>query len=94
MIVAVTIVLMVQMAIDEIVDVIAMRNRFVSAVRTMYMRCVVSTAIMPAGTGGWVRFVYIQSVLFDDTSGCLVMQVTIVQEVDMVSMLKGGMATV
>ncbi len=40
MIVAVAIVLMVQMPIDEIVDVIAMWNRFVSTVNTMYM-CVV-----------------------------------------------------
>ena len=73
MIVAVAIVLMVQMAIDEIVDVIAMRNRFVSAVRTMNMCFIVSTAIMPAGTGGWVGIVYIQSVLFDYTIGGLVM---------------------
>ena len=73
MIVAVAIVLVVQMAIDEIVDVIAMRNRFVSAVRTMYMCCIVSTAIMPAGTGVWVRIVYIQSVFFDYTIGGLVM---------------------
>ena len=73
MIVAVAIVLVVQMAIDEIVDVIAMWNRFVSAVGAMDMRCIVSAAIMPAGTGGWVRIVYIQCVLLDNTIGGLVM---------------------
>ena len=73
MIVAVAVVRMVQMTIDEIIDVIAMRNRFVSAVRTMDMRCIVSTAIMPAGTGGWVRIVYVQCVLLDNTIGGLVM---------------------
>lgn len=73
MIVAVAIVLMMQMIIDKIVNVIAMRNRFVSAVRTMDMCCIVSTAIMPAGTGSWVSIVYIQSVLLDETSGGLMM---------------------
>ena len=42
MVVAVTIVRMVQMSIDNIVNVVAMRNSFVSAARTVNMSCIVS----------------------------------------------------
>ena len=46
MIVTVIAVGMVQMACNEIVDMVAMRNRFVAAARTMNVSSVVSSAVM------------------------------------------------
>lgn len=43
-IVAMSVVRMVQMTVDQIVDVIAMRNCFVSTIRAMHMTGVVSAA--------------------------------------------------
>jgi len=48
-VVAVIAVGMVKMAIDQIVDVVAVGHRFVSAARTVYVARVVSFATMPLG---------------------------------------------
>jgi len=37
---------MVQMAIDQVVDVVSMRNRFVTAVGAMNVACIVPAALM------------------------------------------------
>lgn len=55
MIVAVSVVLMVQVTVDEIIDVVAVRNRFVSTVRSVHMCRVVPTTDMTASAGTWIH---------------------------------------
>lgn len=69
-IVAVSIVRMVQMAIYQIVNVIAVRYRLMAAVRAMDMRHIVTVANMAPSAGLRIRFVDI--VRFADTARLLV----------------------
>lgn len=86
-IVAVIAVWMVQVPIDEIVDVVAVGHRFVSAARAMYMAGIMSRATVVGRAAGRIRVADFQSVLFDLAVGADVMQVTVVQIVDMVAVL-------
>ncbi len=83
MVVAVSIVLVVQVAIDEVIDVVAVRDRWMSATRSMHMVGRVGRAGMSAGAGGWVLSRDLQDMLFDHSVEGRVMQVSIVEIVDM-----------
>jgi hypothetical protein len=83
MVVAVAIVLVVQVAIDQVIDMVAVRNRRVSASRTVHVVGRVGRAGMSAGAGGWVMSRDLQDMLFDHPVECRVMQVSIVEVVDM-----------
>jgi hypothetical protein len=83
MVVAVTIVLVVQVAIDQVIDMVAVRDRRVSASRSVYVVGRVGRADMSAGAGGWVMSRDLQDMLFDHSVEGRVMQVSIVEIVDM-----------
>lgn len=83
MVVAVAIVLMVQVAIDQVIDMVAVRDRRVSASRSMHVVGRVGRAGMSAGAGGWVMSRDLQDMLFDRPVEGRVMQVSIVEVVDM-----------
>ena len=90
MVVAVAIMWMVQVAVHEIVDVIAMRDRGMTAVRAVHMPLVMAVAGMTVRTIHWVCGVNIQRVLIDMAIMRMV-QMAIVKEVDVIIMLNGGM---
>jgi hypothetical protein len=83
MVVAVAIVLVVQVAIDQVIDMVAVRDRRVSASRSVHVVGRVGRAGMSAGAGGWVMSRNLQDMLFDHPVEGRVMQVSIVEVVDM-----------
>jgi hypothetical protein len=83
MVVAVAIVLVVQVAIDQVIDMVAVRDRRVSASRSVHVVGRVGRADMSAGAGGWVVSRDLQDMLFDHPVEGRVMQVSIVEVVDM-----------
>ena len=83
MVVAVAIVLVVQVAIDQVIDMVAVRDRRVSASGSVHVVGRVGRADMSAGAGGWVMSRDLQDMLFDRPVEGRVMQVSIVEVVDM-----------
>jgi|694.fasta_scaffold140795_2 hypothetical protein len=83
MVVAVAIVLMVQVAIDQVIDMVAVRDRGMSASRSVHVVGRVGRADMSACAGGWVMSRDLQDMLFDRPVEGRVMQVSIVEVVDM-----------
>jgi hypothetical protein len=83
MVVAVAIVLVMQVAIDQVIDMVAVRDRRVSASRSVHVVGRVGRAGMSAGAGGWVMSRNLQDMLFDHPVEGRVMQVSIVEVVDM-----------
>jgi hypothetical protein len=83
MVVAVAIVLVMQVAIDQVIDMVAVRDRRVSASRSVHVVGRVGRAGMSAGAGGWVMSRDLQDMLFDHSVEGRVMQVSIVEVVDM-----------
>jgi hypothetical protein len=92
MVIAVALMLVMQVAIDQIIDVIAMRDGRVSTVRTMDVVCGMTAA--GVATRAIVRMggVDIERMLFNHSLRCLMVQMAIVQIVHMIAMLNGGMA--
>jgi len=82
---------MVQVAVDQIIDVVAVRDRFVAAPRAMDMAGFVPRARVSrrAPVGILRRHLYD---MFIDVTRMHVMQVTIVQIVHMITVLHGRMA--
>jgi len=93
MVVAMTIVWMVQMPIDQIIDVVAVRNRWVSASRPMHMVGAVARAGMPPGATGRIFAGNLDDMLFHLAVGSGVVQVSIVEVIDMAVVLDSSMAT-
>ena len=78
----------VQVAIDEVVDVIAVRHCLVAATRTMHVICLVTAAVVRPPT---------LRIRFADRDSMLVvvilvgaMQVAVVQVADVIAVLNGG----
>lgn len=92
MIVAMAIVRMMQMAVDQVVDMITVRNCGVTAIGSVHMTARVTTTEVPARTLRGIRGVHLQNVLFDSPVRCGVVQVTIMQEINMLTMPDPGMA--
>ena len=63
MIVAVVTVRVVQVTVDQVVDVIAVRNGFMAAARPVLVALVVSAAVMPGGAVLRVHGIHVQLVL-------------------------------
>lgn len=82
MVVAMNLVRMMQVAIDEIVDVVAVRHRFVSAAGAMHMVLSVRAALVIRRAQFRVGAAHIKRMLVDMT-GVNVVQVAVVQVVDM-----------
>jgi len=83
-IVAMSIVLMMQMAVYQVIHMVATRNRFMTTTRSVNVSGIMTAANMPARTIGRIGFIHVQRVFFDNAITALMMQVSIVQEVDMV----------
>ncbi len=93
MVIAVVAMRMMQVAVDEIVDVIPMGHRFVTATRTMYMAGLVSAAGVIGSTDFGVRFADFDDMLFDGAVCILMVQMPVVQVVGMTIMIHGCVAT-
>ena len=94
MVVAVSIVLVVQVAIDKVIDVVAVRDRWMSTTRSVHMVGRVGRAGMSAGAGGRVMSRDLQDMLLDHPVEGRVMQVSIVEIVDMSIMFDCSMPAV
>ena len=94
MIITMVAVRMVQMPIDEVVDVVPVRNSFVSAARPVNVSGIVTAAGMPRSTGFGIGITDRQRVLFNVSTFGLVMKVAIVQIIDMIVVLDRLVATV
>lgn len=94
MVVAVIAVRMVKMSVNEIVDVVAMRHRLVSAAWTVNVLGIVSPASMSGRAPGRIGVADFQRVLFDLAIRPHVMQVAVVQVVHMVAVLNAGVLAV
>jgi hypothetical protein len=72
------IVLVMEMAIYQVIDMVTVWDRFVSTAWTVNVVCSVAGANMSACATGWVRIGHFERVLFDNTCTCLMMQMTVV----------------
>ena len=93
-VVAVVTVRVMQMAVDEIVDVVAVWDRFVAAVGAVNMVGVVTGAIVCGCACVRIRVGHLEHVLFDLTVFTNVMQMPVVQVIDMVAVLDAGVFAV
>ncbi len=81
---------MMQMTIDKIIDVIAVRNRLVAAAGAVDVLCVMTAAAMLRRAGRWVGRRNRQLMLLHTAIGIDVVQVPVVQVVDVTIMLQTG----
>ncbi|MBA4142462.1 MAG: hypothetical protein H0X43_05510 [Nitrosospira sp.] len=93
MIIAMAVMRVMEMAIDQIIEMVAMRYCFMSAPSSMNMFRGVARAFMPRGTVFRVERRYANHV-FIYVTVVRMMQMAIVQVVDMTIVLYAGMATV
>jgi len=92
MVIAVTIMRMVQVTVNQVVDVIAMRYRLVPATRTVDMVGVVMPAGMIRRALNRVLIAHGDRVLLDRAVFALVVQMTVVQVVDVAVVLDRDVA--
>jgi hypothetical protein len=90
-IVAVIAMWMVEMTIDEVIDVIAMRHGLMSTSRPMHMSGLMTTAPVIWRAPIWVFRAHLDRVLLDDIAR-LMMQMPVMQVVDMTAVLHRDMA--
>lgn len=88
-----TVVRMVQVSIDEVIDMVAVRNGWVSATWSVNVSRFVSRADVTAGASRGVRFGDVQRMFFYLSRASGVVQVSIVQVVDMAVVFDRGMPT-
>ncbi|MBC3335410.1 hypothetical protein HU732_03850 [Pseudomonas proteolytica] len=92
MVVAVVTVRVVQMAVHQVLDMVAMRHGLMTAIWPVYMTCGVAVALVGRRAAIRVEGIYRQAVLVDVIAMHMV-QVTIVQIVNMAIVLNRRMAT-
>jgi hypothetical protein len=90
--VAVTVMGVMKVPIDKIIDVVTVRHRLMTASGSMLVACVVTCARMGGRTVGRIGGVHFQLVLVDVVPMRMV-QVTVVKIVNMPIVLDGRMAT-
>ena len=93
MVVAVVAVRMMQMAIDEVIDVVAMRHRFVAAARAMHVAGFVAVAVMVGGADVRVGGADGDGV-FIDVVAVRVVQVAAVQVINVAFVCDGGVTAI
>lgn len=93
MIIAVVTMRMVQVAIDQVVDVIAMRNWLMAAPRAMSVVWVVAFAAVLRSTGIGIRSGHLDD-MFIYMIFMKVMQVAVMEVINMVTMHDAGMTTI
>lgn len=86
-VIAVTVVRVVQVAIHDVAGVVAVGHRHVPTARPVNVVGGVTSTGMPAGASGWVGPVDLQLVLLDRPIGTHVVQVPIVQIIGVVAVL-------
>jgi hypothetical protein len=82
---------MVQVAADEVIDMVAMGNGLVAATGAVAVAGIMAAAGVRRRAGGGVVGVNRQGMLLDAV-GAHMMQVAVVEVIDMVAMLDGGVA--
>ncbi len=92
MVVAVVSVGMVEVAVDQVVDMVPVRNGWMTAVRSVHMTFLMPAAVMGGGATIGVGGIDLQDV-FIDVAGMRMMQVAVVQVVHMSFVLHGQVAT-
>ena len=85
---------MMQMAVDEVVDMVAVRNSRMPAIGSMHVPGGMSAALMVRRASTWIGAAHREFMFFDLAVGTLVMQMPVVQVVDMSLMLDGRMAAI
>jgi hypothetical protein len=85
---------MMQMAVDQIIDVVTVWYRFVTAAWTVYVIGVVASTLMCRSTSVWVGFTHFNLMFFNLAVLANVMQVPIVQVIDMPGMFDPGVFAV
>lgn len=93
MVVTVIAVHVVQVSVDEVIDVITVRDREMSAAFAMHMVSVVSVAAVALGAARRVPIAHFEGAL-DDLAVLEAMQVPVVEVIDVVAMLHAQVATV
>jgi hypothetical protein len=93
-VVAVVAVRMVQVAIDQVIDVVAVRHRFVAATRPVLVAPRVSAALMLGSALRRILGAHRHGVLLDGAGLRGMVQVAVVQIIDVAVMLYGGVAAV
>ena len=91
MIVAMIAMLMVQAAVDEIVDVVAMRHRFMTTTWTMDMAGFVTSVAVFGRAANWIFFAHLDYV-FLGAAVMRVLKMSVVKKVDMIAMAHGEAA--
>jgi hypothetical protein len=82
---------MMQVAIDEVIDVVAMRHRLVTAAGAVDMASLMPGALVVGGAGVGIRRADLDH-MFIDMVPMRVMQMAVMQVIDVIAMANGGMA--
>lgn len=93
MMIAMSVVGIVQMAINQIARVVTMGNRFMPTARSMHMVGIMTTALMALSAGVWVDISHFDDMLIHMISMGMV-KMPIVEVVDVVEVLDSGVTTV
>jgi hypothetical protein len=93
MAVAMAIVRVMQMAVDQVVGVISMRNGFMAAERSVNVMCIMPAACMPVAALHRIDPCDRDRMLFDSPAGGLMMKVSFVQIIHMPVMFHGRVTT-
>ena len=84
---------MVEMPVDEVIEMIPVRNGFVTAAGAMHMACVVPPASVVSRAASRVGFINVDPVLIDVVLVGM-MQVAVVKVIHVITMLHSGVATI
>ena len=90
MVVAVVLVRVVQVALDEVIDVVAVRHRLVAAAGPMLVLCVMSRLVGEVATPVGIRLANGKGV-FRNRVALLMTKMTILQEIDVAIVFNRGM---
>jgi hypothetical protein len=88
---------MVQVVIDEVVDVVAMRHRLVAAIGAVYVRGLVTAAIVVGRAALRVLWTDLQDMLLNQRGARVphrMMEVTVMKIIDMTAVFDADMAAV
>lgn len=91
-VIAMTIVRVVQVAVDQVADVVSVRNGFVTAARPVHVIGRMTAANVSRSAAVGILSGYFNGVMLDGATVFLVVQMSIVQIVDVVAVLDGGVA--
>lgn len=91
-VVAVVAVGMVEAAIDEEIDVVAVRHRLVSASGTVVVAVVVGAGMFRRGATVGIRRAHVEGVFLHRTVRLLVMKVAVVQVIEVIAVADRGVA--